>query len=85
MGEDKQSLSSRVGVGVITAYQTITHLFYHLLAKAGIPKICKYEPTCSKYAQEAIKKHGLARGSLKGLGRILRCNPWSKGGFNPLE
>ncbi len=45
---------------------------------------CKYEPTCSVYTYRAIEKYGVLKGSLKGFYRILRCNPFSKGGFDPL-
>ena len=44
---------------------------------------CKYYPTCSEYAVEAIKKQGVITGSLKALCRLLRCNPFSKGGYDP--
>ncbi len=42
--------------------------------------VCKYQPTCSEYGYDAIKKHGLLKGGLLGVWRVLRCNPWSKGG-----
>ncbi len=41
---------------------------------------CKFTPSCSEYMRLSLEKFGLVRGSLKGLWRILRCNPWSKGG-----
>lgn len=43
---------------------------------------CKYYPTCSQYAIEALKKHGFVKGSILGIWRILRCNPFSKGGVD---
>ncbi|MFA6023835.1 MAG: membrane protein insertion efficiency factor YidD [Candidatus Gracilibacteria bacterium] len=43
---------------------------------------CRFTPSCSAYTHEAIGKYGAIRGSLKGLWRILRCNPWSKGGLD---
>ena len=45
-------------------------------------KTCKYFPSCSQYMLEAILKHGFIYGLFLGLWRILRCNPWSKGGFD---
>ncbi len=45
---------------------------------------CKYIPTCSQYAIEAIEKHGALKGGLLAAWRILRCNPFSKGGFDPV-
>lgn len=46
---------------------------------------CKFYPTCSEYTKQAIIKYGAVRGSLKGLLRIIRCNPFSKGGYDPLK
>ena len=48
------------------------------------PRRCKYEPTCSAYAVEAIEHHGAARGFLLATWRLLRCNPFSHGGFDPV-
>ena len=45
---------------------------------------CPYYPTCSQYGLEAIQKYGAFKGSLLALWRILRCNPFSKGGFDPV-
>lgn len=47
--------------------------------------VCKYHPTCSEYGYQAIEKHGVLKGSLLAGWRILRCNPWSKGGIDILE
>ena len=48
---------------------------------AGAP-ICKYHPSCSQYASDALRKHGPIKGSLKAVWRLLRCNPWSRGGVD---
>ena len=45
---------------------------------------CPYTPTCSQYGREAIQKYGAIKGSLLACGRILRCNPFSKGGYDPV-
>ena len=45
---------------------------------------CKYYPTCSQYAIEAIEKYGIIKGGLLAVWRILRCNPFSKGGYDPV-
>ncbi len=45
---------------------------------------CKYFPTCSQYAMEAISKYGALKGSYLAIRRILRCNPWAKGGYDPV-
>jgi putative membrane protein insertion efficiency factor len=48
------------------------------------PRVCKYEPTCSHYAEEAVRRHGVVRGLSLAAWRLLRCNPWSKGGYDPV-
>jgi len=52
---------------------------------ALFPTTCKYHPSCSQYAIDAVKKRGLFRGSLLAGWRLLRCNPWSRGGFDPIR
>lgn len=47
-------------------------------------KICRFEPSCSKYAYEAVERYGVIKGGLMGLGRVLRCNPLFKGGYDPV-
>lgn len=46
---------------------------------------CKYYPTCSEYTKQAIEKYGCILGIAKGIKRILKCNPFSKGGYDPLN
>lgn len=46
---------------------------------------CKYYPTCSEYAKQAIEKYGVIKGCFLSLKRILKCNPFSKGGYDPLK
>ncbi|MFA4871716.1 MAG: membrane protein insertion efficiency factor YidD [Patescibacteria group bacterium] len=46
---------------------------------------CRFHPSCSEYGYQAIEKYGIIRGGLKALGRIFRCNPFSKGGNDPLK
>ena len=47
--------------------------------------MCKYYPTCSEYTKQAIEKYGAIRGIVLGIWRVLRCNPFSKGGYDPLK
>lgn len=46
---------------------------------------CKFYPTCSEYTKQAIEKYGAGKGLILGIGRILRCHPFSKGGYDPLK
>ena len=46
---------------------------------------CKFYPTCSEYTKQAIQKYGSGKGLIKGIIRILKCNPFSKGGYDPLK
>ncbi len=46
---------------------------------------CKYYPTCSEYMKQAIEKYGAIKGTFIGIKRLLRCNPFSKGGYDPLK
>ena len=49
-----------------------------------LPPSCRFTPTCSEYAVEAISKHGALKGSMLSIWRILRCNPFCKGGYDPV-
>lgn len=49
-----------------------------------LPPACRFEPTCSEYAMEAIELHGPARGTWMAIRRLLRCHPFSRGGFDPV-
>ena len=58
--------------------------FYQTAISPYTSPKCKYYPTCSQYTYEAIEIHGAFKGFFMGLWRILRCNPWSKGGYDPV-
>ncbi len=58
---------------------------YQLVISPGLPGRCKYYPSCSQYTLEAIRDYGVARGSILGVWRILRCNPLSYGGYDPVS
>ncbi len=67
----------RVLLGVFRFYQKQISPFF--------PPVCRYTPTCSRYAIEAVEKYGAWRGGLMALWRILRCNPFSHGGYDPVK
>ncbi len=58
---------------------------YQRLVSPALPRRCKYEPTCSLYATRAIREFGILRGLVLAVWRILRCNPFSHGGYDPVE
>lgn len=49
------------------------------------PRSCRFYPTCSEYSIQAIRKYGFIKGGFKSIKRILRCNPFNPGGYDPLE
>lgn len=58
--------------------------FYRAAISPLLPPSCRYTPTCSQYAIEAIKKHGPIKGLLLAIWRILRCNPFGGSGYDPV-
>ena len=66
----------RVVVAPILAYQRVV--------SPALPRRCKYEPTCSAYAVQAVREYGILRGLVLAVWRVLRCNPWSHGGYDPV-
>jgi putative membrane protein insertion efficiency factor len=61
----------------------LTVRFYQVTLSPLIGPTCRYQPTCSCYFIEAVKKYGVVIGSAKGMWRILRCHPFNKGGYDP--
>lgn len=57
----------------------------HGVFSGGRQRVCRFQPTCSEYTAQAIEKYGVLKGSAMGTWRILRCNPFSKGGYDPVE
>lgn len=58
--------------------------FYKAAVSPWLPRACRYEPTCSVYAREAIERYGLGKGSWLALKRLARCHPFRRGGFDPV-
>ena len=58
--------------------------FYRVAISPSRPPCCRYTPTCSQYALEAIEKYGALKGGWMAFRRILRCNPFHKGGYDPV-
>lgn len=58
--------------------------FYQRYISPGLGSNCRFYPTCSQYTYQAIEKYGVLRGGWMGARRIVRCNPFNKGGFDPV-
>jgi uncharacterized protein len=64
-------------LGILRLYKTLLSPF--------LPPACRFTPTCSEYTMEAVEKYGAFRGTWMGAKRILRCQPFCKGGFDPVK
>ncbi len=71
--------ASDVALGMIVLYRAVSPVFVSLWGPA-----CRFEPTCSRYAMEAISRYGLAHGGLMALKRLLKCRPLGGWGFDPI-
>jgi len=69
------SAGSRIACGVVRGYQ--------LLLRPLLPAACRFQPSCSEYAREALSRHGVIRGGWLALRRLARCHPWNPGGYDP--
>jgi putative membrane protein insertion efficiency factor len=63
---------------------TLVLRFYKTTISPLLPRACRYEPTCSVYAREAIERYGLWRGAGLAIARLARCHPFRPGGFDPV-
>ena len=78
--------SREIVIKTIRFYQRTVSPDHGFLGKVFYPfGACRFHPTCSEYTIQAIEKYGVIRGGLMGAWRILRCNPFSKGGEDPLR
>lgn len=75
MTAPQPTLWQRALVGVIRLYQRLSRF---------TPPVCRFTPTCSEYTAQAILEHGVMRGLWLGLRRIVRCHPFSPGGYDPV-
>jgi uncharacterized protein len=63
----------------------LVHAWRQTLGRLTPPGTCKYHPTCSQYALDALEEYGLMRGAVLAVWRLLRCNPWSHGGIDEVH
>ena len=71
------TIARRVALAPVRAYQRVI--------SPMLPARCKYHPTCSAYAVQAIETYGILRGAVLAAWRVLRCNPFSHGGYDPVS
>lgn len=69
---------------MLTGILLMPILFYQRCVSPFTPPSCRFQPTCSAYAIEALKKHGPLKGLWLAIWRILRCNPWGGSGYDPV-
>jgi len=70
------TIPQRLALAVLSGYKTII--------SPWLPPACRFQPTCSMYATEAIRRYGVIRGGWLAVRRLLRCHPFSRGGFDPV-
>jgi putative membrane protein insertion efficiency factor len=76
----------KIILSLIRVYQKISPIFNTLGRSLGLTKTdCKFIPSCSNYAIEAVNKHGAFKGTYLGFIRVLRCHPFAKGGYDPVK
>jgi putative membrane protein insertion efficiency factor len=72
-------------VVIIQALALKTVRAYKLIVSPWLPAACRFTPTCSEYAAEAIEEYGVVRGLVRAIARLLRCHPLHRGGFDPVR
>ena len=60
-------------------------ILYQKILSPFFPSSCRFTPTCSEYSKQSILKYGLLKGSYLGVKRILKCHPWGKSGYDPVD
>jgi len=68
---------------VIAPFLALIYVYKNFISPFT-PASCRYEPTCSSYAQQALKKHGIIKGGFLAVKRILSCHPWGGKGYDPV-
>lgn len=80
--EDIRDTGSRTGARLLRVYKAAVSPVLHAIGVA--PGACRYQPTCSEYAAIAVSEYGWMRGGAMAVGRVLRCHPLHRGGFDPV-
>jgi uncharacterized protein len=72
-------------MSALRAIATAPVRLYQRVISPAIPSRCRYYPSCSEYAVQAVRRYGILRGAVLAAWRLLRCNPWSHGGVDHVE
>ncbi|MCS7015125.1 MAG: membrane protein insertion efficiency factor YidD [Gemmatales bacterium] len=80
---ERRSIVSRWCCGLVIILVKLYRLMVRPILLVVFGPCCRFEPSCSEYMLQAVRKYGPLRGVAKGLGRIARCHPWSAGGYDP--
>lgn len=80
-----EKLIKELLINIIRFYQKTLSPDHGLLSKLFFGGYCRFHPTCSEYSIQAIRKYGSIKGLLMTCWRLLRCNPWNKGGHDPVK
>lgn len=78
------NILSRLAIWLIKIYQKTLSLDHGPLKHYYPHGFCRFYPTCSQYGLESIQKYGIIKGGIKTIWRVIRCNPWNKGGNDPV-
>lgn len=76
VSDEEKAMIARIFIWLIRVYQSTAR---------WRPPVCRFTPSCSQYAVEALQKHGVVRGSAMALWRICRCSPLCRGGYDPVR
>lgn len=74
-----------VGTTIVKTLALWMIRFYQYAISPGLPASCRFHPTCSEYGYQAISKYGIIKGGGKTIWRVCRCNPFSAGGYDPVD
>lgn len=81
-GKAMRELRRGISIGLLRVYKAAVSPALHMIA--GCSGACRFQPTCSEYAAIAVSEYGVLRGGVMAVGRILRCHPLHRGGFDPV-
>ena len=76
-GAVRPRLGAAIALGLIAGYRRFV--------SPALPPACRFYPSCSAYAQQAIERYGLSRGTVRAVARLLKCHPFHPGGFDPVD